>query len=370
MRLRYLLATLPLIAVVAVMMGCSAATPPIAPVPSSRSYHGTASVGDFMNITLDAVGHTITYQNLSNGDTGVVPYTLNSDGTYTLNDPKGNLIAGYEIPGYAMLLAAEKAGADHATPALVTAVSEAQVALSTFAGGSYNYLQFRTAAGGFEAGSVVLDNAGNVSVSSYWPYGATMQSSSPFNANSFAAGNFTEDASGTFMTLADHGGTDYVFGTTKGIFIVDTGAGTLLSVKQAATKSFDPGFAGTYKAIFYQKTNASTGAGNVETGTPSLANATIVIDAQANVTVEDAQGNTFVQTTLTPVADTAYLYGSSGELTNPCYGLFTFRISTASSEQDVFVTFMGRAVIFASLKVPLPMQQASTYDYLYGVGLK
>src|SRR5206468_1527851 len=148
-----------------------------------------------------------------------------------------------------------------------------------------------------------------------------------------------EDSSGTFLSMTDQGSTDSVFGTAKGIFIVDSGNGTIMSLKQAASPNFDPTFAGTYKAIFYQKTNATTGAGNIESGTPSLANATLVIDAQANVTVQDAQGNTFIQTTLIPVSNVSYLYGSSGELTSPCNGLFTFRISTTNSQQDVFVTF-------------------------------
>jgi hypothetical protein len=337
---------------------------------SSRSYSGTASVGDFMNITLDSTGQTITYTNVSNGDTGVVPYTVNPDGTYTLNDPAGNLVAAYEIPGYAMLLEAEKTGSDHATPALVTAVAESQVTLATFENHGYNYMQFRTAAGGMEAGSVILDAQGNVSVSSYWPYGATLQNSSAFHSNMMQGGNFSEDSTGNFLRLSDRGGTDFVFGTAQGIFLVDTGNGAILDLGKAATKNFDPAVAGTYHAIYYQKTNATTGQGNIESGIASLGNATLVIGAQGNVTVQDAQGNTVIQAALTAVADASYLYGSSGELQDPCNGLFTFRISTANSQQDVFVTFMGRAVLFSSFTGALPRNGGSPYQYLYGVGLK
>ena len=354
-------------------VGCSSVTNPPSGGGSAqarRTYSGTASVGDFMNITIDTTAQTITYNNLSNGDTGVVPYTVNSDGTYALSDPTGNLVAAYEIPGYAMLIEARKSGPNHATPALVTAVAQSQITLNTFAGHGYNYMQFRTAAGGFEAGSAILDAQGNVSISSYWPYGATMQNSSAFNASTFPSSAFAEDASGTYLRMNDQGGTAYVFGTNQGVFIVDTQNGAILSQGKAATKNFDPAYAGTYKAIYYQKTNATTGQGNVETGTPSLGTATLIIDAQANLTVQDAQGNTVIQTTLTPVADTAYLYGSQGQLTDPCNGLFTFRITTANSQQDVFVSFVGRAALFASLTVPLPVQQGNSYGYLYGVGLK
>ena len=359
-----LLSTLPFTA------GCGSGTSLGSVSSSSRSYSGTASVGDFMNITLDSTAQTITYTNLSNGDTGVVPYTVNPDGTYTLNDPAGNLVAAYEIPGYAMLVEALKAGSDHATPALVTAVAESQVTLATFENHGYNYMQFRTAAGGMEAGSVILDAQGNVSVSSYWPYGATMQNSSAFHSNVMPGGNFSEDSSGKFLRLSDQGGTDFVFGTAQGIFVVDTGNGAILGLGKAATKNFDAAFAGTYHAIYYQKTNATTGQGNIESGIASLGNATMVIDAQGNVTVQDAQNNTVIQAALTPVADASYLYGSQGQLQDPCNGLFTFRIATVNSQQDVFMTFMGRAVLFSSFTAALPLNGGSPYQYLYGVGLK
>ena len=46
-----------------------------------------------------------------------------------------------------------------------------------------------------------------------------------------------------------NGTSDYVFGTANGIFAVDNPNGTILCLKKAATKDFDPTFAGTYKAI-------------------------------------------------------------------------------------------------------------------------
>jgi len=173
------------------------------------------------------------------------------------------------------------------------------------------------------------------------------------------------------MTMPDGNGVyDYVFGTPNGVFAVDTPNGAILGLNKAATKTFDPSTAGTYKAIYYQKTGARTGVGNAETGTPSLRNAVIVVDANAQIAVQDTLGHTIVQATLTPVADAAYLYGSTGELNDPCNGLFTFRVVTPNSQQDVFVAFVEHAVLFSSFTGPLPVTQSSTYDYLYGVGLK
>src|SRR2546423_1877569 len=117
---------------------------------AARSYNGTASVGDFLSITLDPSANTLSYTNVSNGDSGTVPYTENSDGSYTLNDPAGNLIAAYEVPNYALLVQAAKTGPNHDAPALITAVQKGNISLSTWSGKGFNYMQFRTASGGLE----------------------------------------------------------------------------------------------------------------------------------------------------------------------------------------------------------------------------
>ena len=344
---------------------------PVAPQNGVHSYNGTASVGDFLTITLDPTAHTLTYSNHSNGDAGIIPYTVNSDATYALHDPTGNLLAAYEVPGYALLVQAAKTGPNHNAKALITAVQSTAITLSTLENHSYNYMQFRTAAGGIEAGNVSMDAKGALTISSYWPFGAQNQQSSPFNASGFPANSFTEDASGKFIVHDDgQGSFDYMFGTQNGIFAVDTSNGAVLGLLKASTKDFDPTFAGTYKAIFYQKTGASSGQGNVETGTPSLGNATLVVGANGAVTLKDAQNTVLAQGTLAPVADTPYLYGSSGELSDPCFGLFTFRVLTPTSQQDVFVTFQGRAVLFSYFRATLPMGPSNVYDYLYGVAVR
>jgi hypothetical protein len=334
-----------------------------------RAYNGSASVGDFLNITLDPVAHTIAYTNHSNGDTGTVPYTVNPDGTYTLTDPAGNLVAAYEVPNYAMLIQAAKTGPNHDQPSLITAVESGQISVATWASHSYNYMQFRTAAGGLEIGSVVLDGQGTANVQGYWPYGAVNGSGSAFNQGTFDSSQFINDPSGTFLKLVDGSEFDYVFGTPNGVFAVDTPNGAILGLQKAASKNFDPTFAGTYKAIFYQKTGANTGVGNIETGTPSLGTSTMAIGSTGQITVQDSTGATILQAQLIPVADAAYLVGPN-ELSDSCFGLFTFRVTTANSQRDVFVTFQDRSVLFSSFSTSLPWQSSNTYDYLYGVGLK
>src|SRR3981081_3621129 len=82
-------------------LGCGNISPHIPNSKAARSYSGTASVGDFLSITLDPAVHTFSYTNLSNGDVGNnIPYIVNPDGTYTLQDPQGNLVAAYEVPSF------------------------------------------------------------------------------------------------------------------------------------------------------------------------------------------------------------------------------------------------------------------------------
>ncbi len=358
------------------LLSCSSNSPSTVASPASRVYHGTASVGDFLTITVNSTAQTIAYNDLSNNTSGTVPYTVNSDGTYTLNDPTGNFLAAYEVPNYALLIQAAKTGSNANTPALVTAVESGQISMSTFEGQAYNYMQFRTAAGGMEIGSVSVGTQGTGSITSIWPYGSYNQGNqggSPFGSGTLDMSEAQPDPSGTFLKVPDPGnnGTfDYVFGTANGIFAVDTQNGAILGLKKATSAAFDTTVAGTYKAIYYEKTGASTGAGNVESGTPGLANAVLVVTSGGDVTVDDARGNLVVQGTLVPVASTPYLYEQNmSELQDPCYGLFTFRITTPGvSQQDVFVTFMGRAMLFGSFTANLAQQ--GTYSYFYGVGLK
>jgi hypothetical protein len=349
------------------LLGCSSTS---APGNAPRAYSATASVGDFLSITLDPAAHTLAYINVSNGDSGTIPYSVNLDGTYALVDPQGVLIAAYEVPNFGMIVQAAKAGPSHDMPALITAVAKGgSISPTTWANQKFNYMQFRTAAGGMEVGSAAMDAQGNVTISHYWPYGNS-SGQSAFGGGNFSATDFVPDPSGAFMTMTSGGSSpDYVFGTPGGVFAVDTTNGAIIGLKKASSKNFDATVAGSYKAIYYQKTGAATGQGNVETGTPSLGNAAITIGADAQITVQDSHGNTLVQTTLTPVADASYLYGA-GELTDPCYGLFTFRVSTANSQQDVFVTFMDHTILFASFTAVLPANGSNPYDYLYGVGLK
>jgi len=349
--------------------GCGSTSKSISPQSVVRAYNGAASVGDFLTISVDSTAQTITYKNYSNGETGTVPYTINADGTYTLTDPNGNLLAAYEVPGFVMMIEAFHAGPNRDTAALITAVESVPSSINTFAGQEFNYLQFRTAGGGTEVGTITIDLQGNITHDGYSPF--QVFSGNPFSGGSFSASSVTEGPSGDYFTVNESQGADYAFGTPSGFFVVDTGNGTILSLPKAASKSFDPSYAGTYTTIYYEKANAQTGAGNVETGTPSEGEGTVTITAAGLVIITGSQNNTLATGTLAPVADTAYLYnGTSNMLSDPLYGMFTFRMSSGGVQQDVFVSFQSGAVIFSSFQTALPIAGYAPYTYYYGVGLK
>ena len=336
-----------------------------------RSYNATASVGDFLTISIDSTAQTITYKNYTNGETGTVSYTVNASGTYTITDPEGNLLSAYEVPGSALMVEAANAGPNKDSQALITAIESAPASIQTFAGQNFNYIQFRTSTGGIELGTISVDAQGGITHSGYWPFGVISQGGM-FNSGSFPASAVTEDSSGDFFTITETSGSDdYVFGTQNGLFAVDTGSGTILGLPKASTKSFDSATVGTYTAMFYEKPNAQMGQNNVESGTPMEGTATVTVGANGTVTIADSQNNTMATGTLAAIADTSYIYdGTANELPDPLHGMFTFRSTTSSSQQDVFLTFQGNAVIFSSFETALPLVQNNTYTYFYGVGLK
>ena len=359
--------TLLLVSVV-FLAGCSATKPN----STVRNYNATASVGDFLTVSVDSAAKTITYNNRTNGESGTDSYSVNSDGSYTINDPQGNLLTAYEVPGSVMVIEAANQGPNKDTTALITAIESVPVTVQNFVGQSFTYTQFRTNNGGVEIGTGSIDVSGNMTGSSYDPGAIMWSGSNPFGTGSASGSTATEDSSGDFFTITDQtkGETLTVFGTQNGLFAMDGTGGAVIGLPQASSKNFDPAVAGTYNAIFYEKQNAQM-QNNVELGTPLEGKATVTVDSAGKVTIADSQNNTLAAGTLVAVADAANLYdGTSSKLSSPCYGLFTFETIGASSHQETFVTFQGKAVIFSSFQTALPLVNNGTYSYFYGVGLK
>ena len=162
-----------------------------------RKYNGTASVGDFLTISLDSNAHNIEYVNHTNGDSGTVPYTVNVDGTYAVIDPQGNLLAAYEVPGFVLLAETAKSGPTHSTPALITAIESVPTSISNLAGQNFNYMQWRTSSGGMEVGSVSIDALGDIQHDSFRPSAVLNQSPNYFGGGTFPQPVFRKTSPGT-----------------------------------------------------------------------------------------------------------------------------------------------------------------------------
>lgn len=347
---------------------------------AARSYSGTASVGDFLTVSLDPVAHTMDYKNTTNGQHYAVSYTQAADGTYTFADPHGNLVSGYEIPGFAMVIEANKAGPNADTPAVITAIQSTTVTTDVFKNKQYNYMQFRTNSGGIELGHVTCDANGAITPNHYWPYGAFNGSaaSEVFGGSTLPTTGLTPNADNSALVLSSsdgNGGTehDYIFATTGGFLAVDTPNGAIVCMQERATGAFDAAtMAGGYQAILYKKSGCQTGMGNVETSTSQeIMKGTVTFSATGTVSVVDEHGTAVLTNApLTKLADRADIVGA-GKVTSNCNGFFTFTTTDGSgATHDVFVAFMDRSILMSSFVGHPGGMGSATYDYFYGVGLK
>jgi hypothetical protein len=339
---------------------------------SSHSYNGTASVGDFYTLTEDDTANTVTYTDVTNSLTGTVPFTTTDHIHYTFTDPTHNLIKGVAVPGYAMILESQKSGPTSSTPALITAVQSGPITLASLLG-SYNLMQFRTTNGGLAIGSVTLTSSA-LSISGYSPYGATTGSANGYNNVSQPASGIVEGPTGTYLTTpAPNPSTAFGTAGPNATFIVDVDFGSVLGLQKAASAAFQSASAGTYVGVAYGKTGA-TSNGPTETGTGVFTDVALNISSGGVVTLTNPATDAIISTgTLIPVSNVSYIFnGTANEVTDPCFGLFTYRTTTATSQTDVFVSFglggSGSAA-FAMFTSALPLNGSSPYNYLYGVAV-
>ena len=355
-------------------------SPPAA--AASSTYSGTASVGDFLTVSLDRDARTMRYKNTTNGQDYTVSYTIAGDGTYTFADPTGNLVTGYESPGFAMVIEANKAGPLGDTPALITAIQATTVTTDVFKSKEYNYMQFRTNSGGIEVGHVTADAAGTITPNGYWPFGKFQGDADDkvFNTGIIPASGLTATADNSALILTEMDGgqlqTNYIFATTGGFLAVDTPNGAIVCMQARTSGNFDAAtMAGSYQAILYQKGGCQTGMGNIETSTSQdIVKGTVTFSATGRVTVVGENGVTVVDNVLlTKFADRADLHGP-GKVTDPCNGFFTFTTTDGTgATRDIFVAFMDRSILMSSF-VGHPGTGmgggGASYDYFYGLGLK
>ena len=368
--------------------GVRSASVPLTP----RSYRGTASTGDFLTITLtpaSATAGTITYADLTNNRGGAsIPYSVKSDGSYAIQDPQGGLVSAYELPGGALVLHERKAGASGAEDALITAAESGQETLDGLAG-RYNTMQFRTQRGGIAIGSALV-SVNMVTVRGYSPLaayagrslGQSLGRAAASGSSSHSSAEFAFAQDGTYLTItAPHYNgeveTSYYFGSGsgQGFFLADTPDGSTIGLPAAESAAFDPGYAGAYGGMYYQKVDVVAASGGVEIATPLVDPVAVSVSREGAVTVTDsASGAVLATGTLKPVSEARYLYGEDGGLTDPCKGMFTFRATLNGMTQDFFLAFAAangkRTVVFSSFWAAQAGAKNAEYNYFYGVGLK
>ncbi len=139
-----------------------------------RFYSGSAPVGDFWTVALDARAGTLTYRNnaiadaTADGAAGVLPATLVGGVLTAVADASGNVVGVLEVPDTALLLNVTKAGPAGDQASLVVCVVRAPFVPSAVVGvGEYNYLQFRTKNGGGGIGTASVNADGDLVVTAY-----------------------------------------------------------------------------------------------------------------------------------------------------------------------------------------------------------
>ena len=350
---------------------------------AQRNYSGTASVGDFLTIAIDPNQGKLTYTNLSNNASGTVSYGVNADGSATLSDPAGHLLAVSEVPGYGIVALMNNAGSTGDQLALVTSVTQQDITAASFEGKAYNMMEFRTKGGGVGISSVAIDGSGNVAGTEFMPFNLLSGGSNNLGFNLFGPLPLPAGAPAPYLLLAlppppDNSGNNYVFGAPNGMFLVDSEDGSMIGLPKAASPDFNSAWAGAYSLTYYQKTNANGPDGNSpEAGDVSWGVATLTLDSTGGLTLKDGRGNIMASGALSAVANTPSLYngittnGTTGELGDPCWGLFTFTASldNSSQQQQVFVAFTQGALLLSSFTTAASVTPGDDYGYFYGVGL-
>jgi len=331
-------------------------------------------------VSLNRDAQTMHYRNTTNGQDYTVGYTIATDGTYMFSDPTGNLVTGYESPGFAMVIEANKAGPNADTPALIAAIQTTTVTTDVFKSKNYNYMQFRTNSGGLEIGHLATDAAGTISSEGYWPFASFNGGAADevFMSGDMPSSGLTANAdnSALLLTMTEDGQTEtnYIFATTGGFLAVDTPNGAIVCMQSRATGDFDAAtMSGSYQTILYTKNGCQSPLGIVETSvSQEIIKSTVTFSSTGGVTVVGEDGSTVVDNVqLTKFSDRADLHGP-GKITNPCNGFFTFTTTDGSgATRDIFVAFMDRSMLMSSfIGYPANGLVPRSYDYFYGLGLK
>lgn len=360
-----------------------------------RNYQATAAAGDFIKVTLDPNNSTYNYQNITTGQTESGTYSEQTDG-YMIFTPQGgavsNIVTAFESKDLALVMVAKNTGATADQTTIVFGLPEADIVVPDLTNKteSYNLLQFRTGASGFEFGQANLAGSKLSSVSYGYRYNAVEGLED--EGMSLTPENLQLSADGKYLVLtmeendpAAPLSTNYIFKTpTDGVLAVDTPNGNILLLKTLATKEFQSEWAGTYNAVYYSgagdfngtAVNDGLGVGRARLNIAADGKFSIdlvdqdgglsrVLDNQQFIPMADAKGNLLRLNHQTPL--TTWAWDNNG----------AFYWQNPVTKQEIFAVFQNSTVFFASLTVTSEMQEMAnglprvdTFGYFYGAGLK
>jgi hypothetical protein len=321
----------------------------------AHTYNGTAAVGDFLTITVDRGARTMSFRNWTTGNSGVLSFVEDADGTLVVTDADPEIVKANEIPGFA-LVAEDRKAKDGKQQALVFAFEQVPAQVSDFRNLSLASIEFRTSNGGTELFCASLDPSGAFTGAGYipldqqfWPPG--------FNAKS---GTFDASADTTVtgaLLLAGKPGEPPVrlFKTSSGAWVGDGPGGSGLWFPSSPTSAFDAGAAGTYFMQGYSKTGEGPSDTGI-TGAPAFFSEVVTLSASGAL----SDGTNTVQ--LEPLR--AKYPGTLVDI-DACNGLFAF---TPPEGGEGFAFVHRDAIYFSQFRVTNAASRL--YDYQYGVALR
>jgi hypothetical protein len=345
---------------------------------AKHDYNGTASVGDFLTVTIDHDASVIHWANGTNGEAGQAPFTLGTDGALLVSTDTGQVKKAYEIAGYGVVALDPNAGPSHDRPSPVFLWEKTAATKSEFKAMSLNFLQFRNS-GAFEVGcgSIAADGS-TLTRSGYLPeqfvFGQPqfspgqilpIRSTPPADPSTFNGVVLGDRSDGTISfqpyksVIPGPDGSPGVLFKAGSSWVIDVDNGSVFLLDAPTTKDWQASNAGTYHLMGWKVSGMTSSAA----GTGAFFETTVTLDATGHLTVTDPGGGAPTVVSLVPFADDADVSGA-GKVDLACNGLFT---NGAGNQTDKLVAgFVGQNLFFGSAK----LTAGPTAEFVYGVALK
>jgi hypothetical protein len=344
------------------------------PASKSHDYNGTASVGDFLTVTIDRDASVIHWANGTNGESGQAPFTVDTDGALLVAADTGQVKKAYEIAGYGVIALDPNAGPSHDRPSPVFLWEKTAATKADFEAMAMNFIQFRNS-GAFEVGCGSIGADGStITHSGYLPeqviFGQSqfspnqtlpIRSTPPADPNTFDGVQLNDNSDGTIAfqayktSIPGKDGNPGVLFKAGSSWVIDVDQGSVFLLDAPTTKDWQASNAGTYHLMGWKV----TGLSSTVAGTGTFFETTVALDAAGQMTVNDPAGGAAKVVSLVPFADD----GDVAAVGVACNGLFT---NGAGNGNDKLVAgFVGQNLFFGSAKLG-----GTTGDFVYGVALK